>query len=69
MLVLATRNPGTVREIVPRAAATSRSVLVKVILPKDQLEGLYIGMFGRLSIPVGNIKRVVVAVDALQYVG
>lgn len=60
---------GTVREIVPRADATSRSVLVKVTLPQNQLEGLYIGSFGRLSIPVGNIDRVVVAGDAVQRIG
>ncbi len=60
---------GTVREIVPRAEATSRSLLVKVTLPKDQLPGVYIGMFGRLSIPVGELERVVVASQAVEQVG
>lgn len=60
---------GTVREIVPYAEATSRSVLVKVTMPPDQLEGLYIGMFGRLSIPVGSINRIVVDNGAVQRVG
>ena len=60
---------GTVREIVPQAEAASRSVLVKVSLPSDRLDGLYIGMFGRLSIPVGEIQRVVVNDTAVQRVG
>lgn len=66
---LARNMTGTVREIVPRAEAASRSVLVKVTLPSDQTKGLYIGMFGRLSIPVGKIDRVVVSADAVQRVG
>ena len=60
---------GTVREIVPRAETPSRSILVKVTLPTDQLDGLYIGMFGRLSIPIGNIDRIVVDPQAVQRVG
>ncbi len=60
---------GTVREIVPQAEARSRSVLVKVALPPDQLEGLYRGMFGRLSIPLAEAEYVVVDADAVQQVG
>jgi membrane fusion protein (multidrug efflux system) len=60
---------GTVREIVPRAEATSRSLLVKVTLPSDQLSGLFIGMFGRLSIPVKQLERIVVDARAIQRVG
>jgi len=60
---------GTVREIVPLGEASSRSVQVKVSLPSDQLDGLYIGMFGRLSIPVGKIDRIVIENDAVQRVG
>ncbi|MFV2068228.1 MAG: efflux RND transporter periplasmic adaptor subunit [Pirellulales bacterium] len=60
---------GEVREIVPQAQIASRSVIVKVKLPADQLEGLYIGMFGRLSIPVGQAERVVVPQRAIRRVG
>jgi RND family efflux transporter MFP subunit len=65
---------GTVREIVPQAEADSRSVLVKVTLPKQPLpddvkDQLYIGMFGRLEIPVRQLERVVVAADAVQQIG
>jgi RND family efflux transporter MFP subunit len=65
---------GTVREIVPRAEAASRSVLVKVTLPKQPARAnlgdqLYIGMFGRLQIPVGQLERVVVAAEAVQRIG
>jgi len=60
---------GTVREIVPQAEAASRSVLVKVALPPDQLDGLYLGMFGRLSIPVGETNYVVVDAATIEQVG
>jgi multidrug efflux pump subunit AcrA (membrane-fusion protein) len=65
---------GTVREIVPRAEAASRSVLVKVTLPQqpqtaNDTNQLYIGMFGRLQIPVGQLDRLVVAVGAVQRIG
>lgn len=65
---------GMVREIVPRAEAASRSVLVKVTLPKQPPpaavhDQLYIGMFGRLQIPVGQLARIVVAADAVQQIG
>ena len=65
---------GTVREIVPRSEAASRSVLVKVTLPKQPLpkdveDQLYIGMFGRLQIPVGQLDRVVIAASAVQQLG
>jgi membrane fusion protein, multidrug efflux system len=64
----------TVREIVPRAEAASRSVLVKVTLPEQSQpatveDQLYIGMFGRLQIPVGQLDRVVIAADAVQRIG
>ena len=64
----------TVREIVPRAEAASRSVLVKVTLPEQPRaaigeDQLYIGMFGRLQIPVGQLDRVVIAADAVQRIG
>ena len=64
----------SVREIVPQAEAASRSVLVKVTLPAQPQpanvkDKLYIGMFGRLQIPVGQLDRVVIAADAVQRIG
>ena len=59
---------GVVREIVPRADATSRSVLVKVSIPNAP-DTLYIGSFGRLSIPVGTIDRIVVPRRAVTMMG
>jgi len=58
-----------VREIVPQAQQASRSVLVKVTLPPEAVNVVYIGMFGRLSIPTGRISRIVVPAAAVQYVG
>ncbi len=66
---LALHLDGTVREIVPQAQAASRSVLVKVSLPVKSADGLYIGMFGRLAIPLGETQRVVIAADAVQQIG
>ncbi len=60
---------GTIREIVPRAEANSRSLLVKIKLPHDQLDGIYIGMFGRVSIPVDKLDRVVIDQRALLEIG
>jgi membrane fusion protein, multidrug efflux system len=60
---------GTVREIVPQAESLSRSVLVKIALPVDSTVGVYIGMFGRLAIPIGETERVVVQSSAIQRMG
>jgi membrane fusion protein, multidrug efflux system len=60
---------GKVREIVPQAEAASRSVLVKIALPADLARKLYMGMFGRVAIPVGFTDRIMVPVAAVQYVG
>ena len=60
---------GTVREIVPQAEAASRTVLVKVALPSDRTDSLYIGTFGRLEIPVGQLDRIVVDARAVQTIG
>ena len=62
------RTTGVVREIVPRADVTSRSVLVKVRLPNAPTN-LYIGSFGRLQIPVGTIERTVVPKQAVVMLG
>jgi membrane fusion protein, multidrug efflux system len=60
---------GVVREIVPQAMQASRTVLVKVSLPPDKTTGLYNGMFGRISIPIGTTERMVIPADAVQHVG
>ncbi|MEZ6119489.1 MAG: hypothetical protein R3C28_23380 [Pirellulaceae bacterium] len=51
-----------------RKQKLSRSVLVKVSLPQNAT-ALYIGSFGRLSIPVGEIERIVVPSSAIQTLG
>ena len=60
---------GEVYEIVPQAQQASPSVLVKVKLPPQAVEVVYIGMFGRLSIPTDTIKCVVVPAAAVHEVG
>lgn len=60
---------GTVREIVPQAESSSRSVLVKVSVPVESSQELYIGMFGRLAIPIAETERVVVPSGAVQRFG
>ena len=60
---------GTVREIVPLAQQATRSVLVKVSLPPDQSAPVYAGMFGRVSIPVGEADRLLLPAAAVQRVG
>ena len=60
---------GVVREIVPQAQQNSRSVLVKVTLPPKAIDMVYVGMFGRLSIPTKRIERVVIPAEAVQVVG
>lgn len=65
---------GTVREIVPQAQQSSRSVLVKVTLPAEaaRMEGkgiIYIGMFGRVWIPTGSTDRIVAPEAAVLHVG
>ncbi len=58
---------GQVEEVVPQAAAATRTFTVKVIIPNP--EKLYPGMFGRLKIPYGTTKRLLIPVDALRHVG
>jgi RND family efflux transporter MFP subunit len=54
-------------EIVPSADPGSRSFLVKVDLKNKS--GLFPGMFGRLLIPLGQIKRIYIPVEAVTHVG
>lgn len=60
---------GVVREIVPQAQQGSRAVLVKLTLPPQAVDVVYIGMFGRVAVPIGETKRVVVPAAAVQQVG
>ncbi len=60
---------GTVREIVPEADIVSRAVTVKVKLPSEIATRLYLGMFGRIFIPVGERKVAAVPEEAVRYVG
>jgi membrane fusion protein (multidrug efflux system) len=62
---------GTVREVVPQAQQSSRSVLVKVALPAavPSAKPLLPGMFGRMSIPVGSVERLFVPQSTVQHVG
>ena len=61
------RYPVVVDEIVPSADPGSRSFLVKVSLTDGT--GLYPGMFGRLMIPIGQIDKVFIPLEALTRVG
>ncbi len=56
-----------VSEIVPEAQAASRSFQVKVTGPCPP--GVYSGMFGRLSLPVGEEELIVVPRSAIRQVG
>jgi RND family efflux transporter MFP subunit len=56
-----------VREIVPQADPLTRTILVKVDLPKDA--GLVSGLFGRLRVPIGGYSTLVVAKDAIRRSG
>ena len=64
---LGKQYPVRVDEIVPSADPGSRSFLVKASLPSGA--GLYPGMFGRLMIPVGNIEKIYVPIEAVTRVG
>ncbi|MCA9293842.1 MAG: efflux RND transporter periplasmic adaptor subunit [Phycisphaerales bacterium] len=58
---------GLVSEIVPEAESSSRTFQVKVTGPCP--EGVYAGMFGRLSIPVGQQKVLLIAKHAVRTIG
>lgn len=67
MDALALDLEGQVDEIVPQAAAASRSVLVKVAVPKRPK--MVEGMFGRLIIPTRERRRYCLALSAVRRVG
>jgi multidrug efflux pump subunit AcrA (membrane-fusion protein) len=56
-----------VREILPQADPLTRTILVKVDLPKDA--GLVSGLFGRLRVPIGDYSTLVVASSAIRQSG
>jgi len=58
---------GTVSEIVPEAEGASRTFQVKVTGPCP--EGVYAGMFGRISIPVGEETVILIPESAVRTVG
>ncbi len=58
---------GSVEEIVPSADPSSRSVTVRVAIPRE--EGIFPGMFGRISIPLDPVKYLVVPKEAVRKVG
>ncbi|HLW67571.1 MAG TPA: efflux RND transporter periplasmic adaptor subunit [Gemmataceae bacterium] len=60
---------GRVREIVPVAQQQSRSVLIKVTLPTALSGTVYAGMFGRVTIPIGEGERLLLPAAAIQHVG
>lgn len=58
---------GTVEEIVPSADTSSRSVIVKVAIPRE--EGIFPGMFGRIYIPLDPVKFLLIPREAVRKVG
>lgn len=61
---------GTVREVVPMAQPASRSVLVKVTLPRvPSAKPLLPGMFGRVGLPIGAVERLFVPRAAVRQLG
>jgi membrane fusion protein, multidrug efflux system len=58
---------GSVEEIVPQAEAASRSVLVKVAVPRE--DGMVEGMFGRLLIPSRQRVRYCAPESSIREVG
>ncbi|MDX9754879.1 MAG: efflux RND transporter periplasmic adaptor subunit [bacterium] len=58
---------GTVQEIVPSANPASRSVLVKVAIPK--VDDVYPGMFGRIQIPLDPVQYLLIPKKAVRKVG
>lgn len=61
------RVKGVVEEVVPNADPRTRTFLVKVGLPG--VAGLYPGMFGRLMVPMGERRAVMIPARAVRRVG
>jgi RND family efflux transporter MFP subunit len=60
---------GEVREVVPQAQQASRTILVKVAVPNSTSTSILPGMFGRISIPIGQTDRLLVPSAAVRSVG
>ncbi|MBI5593754.1 MAG: efflux RND transporter periplasmic adaptor subunit [Deltaproteobacteria bacterium] len=58
---------GKLVEIVPSMDPTSRTVISRITLPRTS--GLYPGMFGRLSIPIHQTKRILVPDNVIIRIG
>lgn len=58
---------GKVEELVPAADVSSRTFLVRVGIPAGP--GLYPGMFGRLRVPLGKRRAVLVPKNAIRRIG
>ncbi len=58
---------GVVREILPQADPLTRTIVVKVDLPRDA--DLVSGLFGRLRVPIGDYSTLVVAKSAIRQSG
>ncbi len=58
---------GEIEEIVPAAEPGARTFLVKVRLPDDPR--LFAGMFGRVEIPAGTVRRLLLPAEAVERIG
>ena len=58
---------GSVEEVVPSSDPMTRTILVKTALPDD--DRIFPGMFGRLLIPVGERRVVLIPRRAIQRIG
>ncbi len=58
---------GTVEEVVPSADPASRTVTVKVAIPRE--EGIFPGMYGRIRIPLDPVKFLVIPAHTVRKVG
>jgi multidrug resistance efflux pump len=58
---------GVLREIVPKSDPSTRTVLIKVTLPRDP--DLVNGLYGRLGVPYGKVDALVIPLKAVREVG
>lgn len=58
---------GTVKEVIPSADQATRTVMVKVKIPPH--EGLVSGLFGRIRVPCGSYRALVVPMAAVREIG
>lgn len=65
---LEARLEGTVDELVPFAEPGARTLLVKVRLPRTESR-LVAGMYARVGVPAGTLRRVVVPAAAVAEIG